>query len=251
MSDATVAAAAATAESWVAYLDAARAERLYALRDDPRLQVAAATEPHRAGGWWVRGFEAPDEPQARRALLQRLPGAHLARLRGGLLYPEGKRLPSERLAPLHWRPIAEALPVDLPAVEPVTPTELAPVDLRLVPSDVVRVPVAQLVDVPLLAAFAKTCPAVRLEPLRVCFLDDAALVLGHPPLPLPGVRLWRAGRSLIPVGYAPQPAELLDVATRAIPGEYVAWLPDGRYVPIGDDFLQPLRRDNASPRPAA
>jgi hypothetical protein len=130
------------------------------------------------------------------ASLRALPDAELFEaMANGQLARRGQRVPVSHAPHGTWRPLAELLPIELPASRlPADPAAVQPLPLRPVPAHRARPADALLTTLRELAAFAASAPLVRLA--RLQFAADSrgdALVLGTPLPALPGLPLLPRG----------------------------------------------------------
>jgi hypothetical protein len=232
---------------WAVSIPAGESRSLAALRGIAGLEVAAGPAPEAParspdapgddpGVLWLRGPPGPDESLDR--LLRRVPGARRFRVgTGGRLTEAGRRLAvSDRLPEAGWTPLASYLvPAEFAGLglvpPPPAPGPVA-VPLRLVPAAGRPLEAAALLcDWPRFARWALGAPGVRLA--RLAFAVSGAgevLVVGLPPPPLAGCRLWRAGSILVPCGSAWSPAVDAAVLARALalsPGDLGLLAPSG------------------------
>ena len=202
-------------------------------------QIEGARE---GAGLWLR--DVSDDEDAR---LRVLPGVREVRATDEGVVRFGESLPYRDVPTLAWRPLAELLPVEAPALEQAEAAVIEPVPWTLVRTGEVTPATALLVSRETLAAFAKTAAAVRLERLRFCWLGDRAFVLGTPLPPLPGAAYW--GESdLLPVGYRFAHSKARGRLTAKLPArrERTCYLWDvrGRFTVIAPEAWATLGRDN-------
>ena len=119
----------------------------------------------------------------------------------GKLYPLNKLLPIGNEPACLWTKIKRAIPLDLPsknhnffALEPN-------ISIKIIPSDEPKEAIIHLIDLDLFKEYVKTASTLRLRPLIWLILDDQALVVGTPLLPLPGKTFWKKESFIIPSGY--------------------------------------------------
>jgi hypothetical protein len=165
----------------------------------------------------------------------------------GQLARRGQRVPVSHAPHGTWRPLAELLPIELPASRlPADPAAVQPLPLRPVPAHRARPADALLTTLRELAAFAASAPLVRLA--RLQFAADSrgdALVLGTPLPALPGLPCYREGRLVLPCGYALPPQ--LDAAAAAAhlgapPRGLVLWHADGHHQLAPAEAILPCTR---------
>lgn len=162
---------------------------------------------------------------------------HLFRLEG--LVPEKQLLATEV-----FKPIAQALPVTLPAYNHNYFGIQQQISVQLVPGVQEQPACGMLVQVSALRSYITTAPAIRLRPLQWCLLNrNMALVLGTPLLPLPHAQvLWQSGKLLLPVGYTLQWPVLLPILQQTVEdkGDLVLWQQNQTLLPLSWQQLRPL-----------
>jgi hypothetical protein len=197
-----------------------------------------------AGGeLWLRGLPAAGElPAALRGLPATAAYALDAR---GRLFPVGQLTPTAQLPALAWRPIREALPLELPTA--ALPGQGAPrYQVRLVPSARAEAGAALLTTLPEWLRYAETAPEIRLRGLHfACAADGRVLVLGAPLPPVPGLELWQAGGLLLPAGFdfeSPLVAPLLARQLCPTADALVLFGADGQWEAVPTTHFQPVTR---------
>jgi hypothetical protein len=221
---------------WLLTVPLAERGQLAPLRDWPGLKIAFADDAA-----WVTGFA--DDP-LRLPTVRAIPYITVYYQRADRLFRAGSRLPERTVPALLWSPIGRGLPVTLPPFRP-NYTDPQPVRaVRLVPGGAEQPLAAMRVDVGVLRAEVEIAPAFRLEPLRWTRLGDAdALVLGWPPLPVPGLAFWARANWLLPAGYdldLPLLAHWLNEQLNPGGQHWLLWQPDGQYAAIPKAACQPL-----------
>ncbi|MBS1604177.1 MAG: hypothetical protein JST42_16030 [Bacteroidetes bacterium] len=203
-----------------------------------QLRIAASPD-----GYWVRGLTAE---QLESTEIRSIPYKKLYYLYEGqpqLLFPYGGSVPVKKLPPtLLWTTLEKAMPLEHPFYNHNyfgLPEKLS---IRLVAySGHVEEAVALLVPMPVLEAYIQTAPAVRLEPLLWVIVDDQALVLGSPLLPLPGKSYWQRGSHLLPAGLDFEWSALAPTLEKELPTEcWLLWDEDGGYVAVQKQVCRPL-----------
>ena len=209
---------------------------LFQIRDLNALEIAPSDR-----GYWVRKRSENLDSTSPEKLCT-LPGVLVYSLRDAQLYLQDKILPSLRAPHLLWSPSDHLLPIELPRTNKVENFTPPPLSIKLIKDDSERSAFSQLVDTRLLAAFAKTAPLVRLEPITFCFIgEEKALLKGTPLLPLPGKGFWRKQQDLLPLGYAFEYPEALELFPT---NEMRVWQTNGTCYSIPSRYWTPLRRDN-------
>lgn len=194
---------------------------------------------------WVRDF---DYAQIHSVEVKSIPFKDLFYEQGNKLFFLNSRLP-ERLAPaLLWTPIDRALPVSLPSFNHNYFGLHDTIEIRFVPSDAEADTAAMLVTLDVLGRYLQTAPAVRLQKIRwVVFNNTHALLLGKPPLPVPGETFWQRKDFLIPTGHDFELFVLADALQKKTnPGRdhWVVWQTNGTYVRIAKESVMPLSRSS-------
>ncbi len=137
---------------------------------------------------------------------------------------------------LVWMPLERGLPLDLPSFNHNYFGISEKLTIRLVPSEKEAEPAALLTPIHILRDYILTAPAVRLNPLSWVIIDDKALILGRPLLPLPGDSFWWGqGGVLLPTGLDWEwPVLEPTLLGELDPGQdnWLLWDRDGRYTAI-------------------
>jgi hypothetical protein len=209
--------------TWITRTRRSQAAAVARLRGRAGLEAALAEE-----SIWLRG---PDDADVRAEVIRALPDAdHFELLADGSLRPRGRRVPTERLPELTWRPLAEAV-----GIEP--PTALLcghappPVAVRLLRTGAAREPGGLLTDLDRWAEYAACAPRVRLERWRfAACADRRVVVLGTPLPPIAGQRLVVEAGIAVPAGWGwspPVDAAVLAAAYGVGRDDLVLLTPDG------------------------
>ncbi len=185
---------------WVAWIDAADAGALAALRLRPGLEIATSADVV-----WLRGPACDD---ALAGALRQVPGLHRSTvLADGQLLADGARVPGGWIPELRWEPLRAWLPVALPtALGPGSPA--TPAELRLVRSTFELPANAVLTEIQAWQAWAERATEIRLRPLRFAAASDGRVWVEGTPLPaLAGHRFHLSEGVAIPCGWvcAPDP----------------------------------------------
>jgi hypothetical protein len=209
--------------TWITRARRSRAVAAARLRCHAVLEAAVAGE-----SIWLRG---PDDPDLRAAVARTLPDAdHFELLDDGQLRPWGRRVPTERLPGLAWRPLEEAVGVELPAAL-LAGHAPPPVAVRLVRTGEAREPGGLRTTLDRWARYAVGAPRVRLERWRfAASADGRVVVLGSPLPPVAGERLVVEASVARPAGWAwspPVDAAVLAAAYGTGPDDLVLLSPDG------------------------
>jgi len=185
-----------------------------------QLRIAASPE-----GYWVRGLTAE---QLESTEIRSIPFKKLYYQyedQPQLLFPYGGAVPVKKLpSTLLWTPLEKAMPLEYPSYNHNYFGLSEKLTIRLVPSVQEEETVALLMPMLQLEAYIQTAPAVRLEPLLWVIIDDQALVLGKPLLPLPGKSYWRRGNHLLPAGLDFEWSVLAETLDRELNPDGDCWL---------------------------
>ena len=188
---------------------------------------------------WLTGFDRHqiDSPE-----VKSIPGAYSYLAQNGKLFRLNSLLPESDLPSLLWTPIDRALPVQLPLPNPNYFGLNQTVEPRLVVSDAERPAYAVMPDMNSLNQYIRTAPAVRLLPLQWTIINQQALIIGTPLLPISGQVYWRDAEFLIPAGCDFDFPVLAEVINQVInPGSHwVLWNPDSSYQVIDKRCVRPL-----------
>lgn len=173
--------------------------RLGALR---RISGVEARETS-GGNAWLRGL--PDDSEALRQLRAVLGCKVYCSLPDGQLVPYEGTVPTSRLPLGEWQPLSKFLDVVLPtkrfAGQPPQTTAV-----RLVRSPVPRLTELLMLSPETWAAYTRTAPQVRLDPLSFAASGKSVLVVGNPLPSLSGDHFTLDEGIAVPAGYAWQPS---------------------------------------------
>jgi len=202
-----------------------------------QLRIAASPD-----GYWVRGLTAE---QVESTEIRSIPFKKLYYQYEGqpqLLFPYGGAVPVKKLpSTLLWTPLEKAMPLEHPAYNHNYFGLTEKLSIRLVASGSEEEPVALLVPMQQLEVYIQMAPAVRLEPLLWVIVDDRALVLGRPLLPLPGKSYWQRGNHLLPAGMDFEWSVLAPTLEKELDPEcWLVWDEDGSYVAVQKQACRPL-----------
>ncbi|MBS1665125.1 MAG: hypothetical protein JST68_29030 [Bacteroidetes bacterium] len=222
--------------SWLMSIAQQHLDYLGPIRHWAQLKIAA--EP---GTIWIRGL-TPELLDS--AAIKSIPFKQVFYSREGLLFPYGGSVPVRKLpSSLLWTPLERGLPLHLPSFnhnyfgvgERVAP--------RLISSENQALPAAMLTPLALLGNYIETAPAIRLKGLTWIILDDQALILGKPLLPLPGESYWEKDDFLLPAGMDWEWPVLAKTLSRELNPEgdcRLLWHRDSRYTLIPNEQIRPL-----------
>lgn len=148
---------------------------------------------------WIKDFSAE---QINSAEILQIPYIKIYVLKENLLFEKGKQLPSKKLpSGLLWTPILRALSVSLPKFNHNFFGISDMLQITLKRSEDAKEAYALLVDYEELKSYIESAPKFRLEPLRWIVIDNKALIIGTPLLPLKGNTYWFKEGFLMPSGY--------------------------------------------------
>jgi hypothetical protein len=165
----------------------------------------------------------------------------------GWLVRRGDKVATRRLdSSLNWQPLDQVLTLALPvAALAGTIGAAAKTTLQLVRGGQPAPPVAAILPLSALVAWARSASEVRLRRLRWVARENEALVLGNPLPPIDGVALIEKQKILIPAGFQWSPAvPAKDVRAVLAAGEdqWILWQRRGEWSVIPDDAFAAMRR---------
>ena len=179
--------------TWLLEIEQQHLDYLGPVRHWGQLRMAASPDCYWISGLTADQLESPE--------IKSIPFKHLYFEKDQLLFHRGGLVPVKKLPELLvWTPLERGLPLDLPSFNHNYFGITEKLKLRLVPSGKEEEPAALLTSIAILRNYILTAPAVRLRRLLWVILDDQALILGHPLLPLPGDSFWQKGDVLLPAG---------------------------------------------------
>ncbi|GGA89056.1 hypothetical protein [Puia dinghuensis] len=226
--------------TWLLEIDEAHLEFLAPVRHWDFLSMASGP-----GVCWVKGFRPEDLESPE---ITSIPFKRLLYLRDEHLFPAGGLVPLKQLpAGLAWIPLEKGLPLQLPSFNHNYFGIQERLTIRLVPASIEKAPAALLAPLDVLRAYADMASSIRLKGLNWVVLDDQALVVGEPLLPLPGEVYWRQGHHLLPAGFAFEFPFLVETigANVGSPGAcLLLWDKEGGCLRIGRDMFCPLSRSS-------
>ena len=222
--------------TWFLEIDQQHLDYLGPIRHWAELKIAA--EP---GTYWIKGL-SPEQLDS--VEIKSIPFKRIFYAKGHLLFPHGGAVPVRKLpTSLLWTPLERGLSLNLPSFNHNYFGIRERVRPRLVPSKREEPAAALLTTIALLESYILSAPSIRLKPLSWVMIDDQALILGKPLLPLPGDTWWEKDDFLIPAGLDWEWAVLAETLNRELNGDSVCWLlwdANANYVPIGKEQFRPL-----------
>jgi hypothetical protein len=148
---------------------------------------------------WIKDFSLE---QINTVEIQQIPYRTLYELKDNLLFEKDKLLPSKKMpSGLLWTPILRGLPVSLPKFNHNFFGIDQILKIALKPSEDIKEAFALLVDYTELKLYIESAPKYRLETLQWVVIDNKALIVGNPLLPIKGSTYWIDNNFLIPTGY--------------------------------------------------
>jgi hypothetical protein len=217
---------------WIVRLGCDEVGPLARLRNIAGLRVAETND-----ALWLRAG-AGDEPLER--LLAGLGGERFVLIEQAQLVPWGLRVPSERLPPLTWQPLADWASVRLPVAALAAQVSLRQ-PLRLVRGGQEQPPTALLVEWRRWQSYATTAAEVRLRSLVFALSsDNRALIWGTPLPPIPGQQFAIEGGIAAPCGWSLTPAVGSNVVRKVLnlaEGDLALFAIDGTFERIAGENL--------------
>jgi hypothetical protein len=190
---------------------------------------------------WIKDFT---DQQLHAAELKSIPYAGLFRVEDHLLFPEGSRLPIQKMPLLLWSPIEKALPISLPDLNHNYFGISERLLVKVIPSEQEHEPSALIVPIRILGGYLVQASAVRLQNLHWCILNKKdALILGQPLLPLSGTSFWQHKSFLMPTGFDLEFPGLTDTIEHKInrdKDQRIIWLEHEAYTAIAISEMKPL-----------
>lgn len=190
---------------------------------------------------WLKGFS---EEQLKSPLLLQIPHLVFYEVKDNLLFPKGSLLPAKKVpSALLWSSIDRALPVELPSLNHNFFGIQEKIKVAIVKSEKERQATALLTYTGRLKDYVLTAPEVRLKPLQWTLINDKALVLGTPVLPVNGITFWQKKDHLLPTGYDFEWDVLFETISKKINKNNTAiivWNTDGTHFLLPKESLVPL-----------
>ncbi|WP_430409009.1 hypothetical protein [Kordia sp.] len=190
---------------------------------------------------WVRGI-SPN--QLNSPEIRSIPFKKIYFQQDNALFLLGGNLPEERLkTSLLWSPINNALSVEMPNYNFNYFGVNETIDFKLIASSVERASKAIVVDFEVLETYIQKAPAIRLQSIQWTIVNNKALLIGIPLLPIPGKSYWQQQHFLIPTGSDFEHPELSNFYHKNIQTEhsqYVVFQQDSTYYKITAEQLKPL-----------
>jgi len=161
-----------------------------------------------------------------------------------LLFLKGQQVPSKSVkSGLLWTDPERALPVTIPDFNFNYFGVDEKVEVNLVKDESVQQEVALVCSLENVEKYILKASKQRLSPLKWTIINDKALIIGSPLLPIPGKTYWGSSDFLIPSGlnleFPMLHAELKKHLIRD-QKDIVLWHPDGAYNLIGKEVFVPL-----------
>ena len=205
---------------------------------------------------WLK-FDSQNE--ACQIAAQKVPGEHFYVHGSSWLVRLGETIASRTVPTLNWISINNAIELRLPAAIYAGRLQaVAPITWRLKRSTNERPAGAALFVAQDLAQWASQVSAVRLKPLRFCFVSPASLaskpapldqshffVVGTPLPPIPCQFFCRYERVFIPAGFEWEPKldrSLVQKSFGLTGNQWLVWHESSEWTIIGDEMLVPMTR---------
>lgn len=228
-------------DNHIVKIDLRHARQSASLRRLPGLEVA-----EEADAVWLR---APADDETLNRLLRALPGQRFRLIDGDQLVPWGKRVPTERLPRLDWRPLAEWSAIALPVAALPAPIT-SRVALQLVRGGPEQPPAALLADWQEWSSYATGAAEVRLRPLAFALSGpqesvQRAFIIGNPLPPLAGRPYTVADGIAVPCGWTFSPAVGGGVIRKLVAlakGDVALFDVDGTFERIAAEHFVPAGR---------
>jgi hypothetical protein len=190
---------------------------------------------------WIKDFSTE---QINGIEILQIPYAKIYELKENLLFEKDKLLPIKKLpSGLLWTPILRALPVTLPKFNHNFFGVEDAIQITLKRSEDAREAYALLVEYQELKSYIESAQKFRLEPLRWVVVDNKALILGNPLLPLKGTTYWFLNDFLMPSGYDFEwyaLAKILQEKLNSSKENIILWNKDNSYSSISKNNIKEL-----------
>lgn len=190
---------------------------------------------------WIKEFT--DDQIGSTELLQ-IPYTKIYELKENLLFEKGKQLPAKKLpSGLLWSPVLRGLPISLPNFNHNFFGISDTLQIALKQSEDVKEAYALLVEYQELKSYIEFAPKFRLEPLQWVVINNKALIIGKPLLPLKGNTFWSKNDFLIPTGYDfewPVLTQTLKDKLNPFDKNIILWNKDNSYSSIPKQNVKPL-----------
>jgi hypothetical protein len=191
--------------------------------------------------YWIKDIT---EIQLNSLEIKSIPFVRIYKLVQQKLFPLESLLPTKKIpSSLLWTPLEKGLPLTLPSynfnffgLEQVVSTQI-------IPSEHEYEAVALLVPIKDLSAYINTAPSIRFKSLNWVIIEDNALILGTPLLPIQGKTFWKRGDALLPTGYDFEFHLLSELINNQINPEnkyWSLWNEQSDYFLIDKTLFQPL-----------
>lgn len=193
---------------------------------------------------WVKDL---DYAQVHTVDVKAIPFKTIYYEKDGKLFLINSLLPERTIPSLLWTPIERALPIQLPSFNHNYFGIHERAEIILTESASENDAAAMIVDLDVLAIYIESAPSVRLENIRWAVIDNKAILIGKPQLPLPGSVLWQRNDMFFPAGYDLELSFISDVIQKQInPGRdnWIVWNVDGSHVLISKECFVALSRSS-------
>jgi hypothetical protein len=146
---------------------------------------------------WLKGFI---DEEINSSMVRKMPEALIYYEKEGWLFKLGSKLRERRLPNLLFTPIQRAIPIEVEHYNHNLFEVNGEIDIHLIDANQEHNACAQLVNLDDLQNFVNTELNVRFKHLKWVLIENEALLIGNPLLPLRGKSFWRLDRTLIPLG---------------------------------------------------
>jgi hypothetical protein len=189
---------------------------------------------------WIKDL---DYVQINSVEVQSIPYKTLFYENDGKLFLVNSQLPHANIPSLLWTPINRAFPITLPPLNHNLFEINNTAKIEIIPSSLEQESVGILVSLTHLETFLFNAPTVRLKNLSWCIVNQQALILGKPFLPVNGQSVWQINNHLLPNGYTFNFKPISYELNRILNTEatsYLLWQNNGNYSIIEKENLMPL-----------
>ena len=147
---------------------------------------------------WLKGFE---EQQIRSLEVKLIMDKSLYYEKDNKLYLLDSILPECNIPSPMWSAIKRAIPIEKPKHNNNLFEVNGEIKIDLVEDTYLQDSEAMLTSLSDLSQYIDTASDIRLKPLHWVIINNYALIIGKPLLPLPGKTFWRSGSFYLPSGY--------------------------------------------------
>ena len=195
---------------------------------------------------WIKDIS---EGEINSVALKSILGIERFYVKQGKLYPLHKLLPIGNEPACLWTKIKRAIPLDLPSKNHNFFDLIPCIKIKIIPSSEPREASIHLIDLSIFKEYIKTASTLRLSPMLWLVLDDRAMVVGRPLLPLPGATFWKSGSFIFSSGHELELPSLRNAINKKINplNDYdVLWNADQSFVRIPKTAYSILSRSSVA-----